>query len=138
MKDAATKSYSKKGMDIVEMNHKAIDAGATAFVKIDVPACLGQRCSTTPRHRPSSRASPSSSSMVKEILDPVGQDGRRQPAGLCLYGSRRPASSSRALRAYEKRGVAVTVPELGSRTSASSATSCAYVCPHATIRPVRS
>ena len=38
MKDAATKSYSKKGMDVVEMNHKAIDAGATAFVKIDVPA----------------------------------------------------------------------------------------------------
>ena len=38
MKDAATKSYSKKGMDIVEMNHKAIDAGATAFKKIEVPA----------------------------------------------------------------------------------------------------
>ena len=38
MKDAATTSYSKKGMDVVEMNHKAIDAGATAFKKIDVPA----------------------------------------------------------------------------------------------------
>ena len=38
MKDAATKSYLKKGQDIVDMNHRAIDAGATAFVKIDVPA----------------------------------------------------------------------------------------------------
>ncbi len=38
MKDAATKSYLKKGQDIVDMNHKAIDAGATAFKKIDVPA----------------------------------------------------------------------------------------------------
>ena len=38
MKDAATKSYSKKGMDVVANNHKAIDAGATAFKKIDVPA----------------------------------------------------------------------------------------------------
>ena len=38
MKDAATKSYLKKGQDIVDMNHKAIDAGATAYVKIDVPA----------------------------------------------------------------------------------------------------
>ena len=38
MKDAATKSYSKKGQDVVEMNHKAIDAGVSAFVKIDVPA----------------------------------------------------------------------------------------------------
>ena len=38
MKDAATKSYLKKGQDIVDMNHKAIDVGATAFVKIDVPA----------------------------------------------------------------------------------------------------
>ena len=38
MKDAATKSYLKKGQDVVDMNHKAIDAGASAFVKIDVPA----------------------------------------------------------------------------------------------------
>ena len=38
MKDAATKSYLKKGQDIVDMNHKAIDAGATAFVKVNVPA----------------------------------------------------------------------------------------------------
>ena len=38
MKDAATKSYLKKGQDVVDMNHRAIDAGATAFVKIDVPA----------------------------------------------------------------------------------------------------
>ena len=37
MKDAATKSYAKKGADIVDMNHKAIDAGATAFVQVDVP-----------------------------------------------------------------------------------------------------
>ena len=37
--------------------------------------------------------------------------------------------------AYEKRGVAVTVPDVGCRRSASSATSCAFVCPHATIRP---
>ena len=38
MKDAATKSYMKKGQDVVDCNHRAIDAGATAFVKIDVPA----------------------------------------------------------------------------------------------------
>ncbi len=41
MKDAATKSYLKKGQDIVDMNHKAIDIGATAYQKIDVPAGLG-------------------------------------------------------------------------------------------------
>ena len=38
MKDAATKSYLKKGQDVVDCNHRAIDAGATAYVKIDVPA----------------------------------------------------------------------------------------------------
>ena len=58
MKDAATKSYLKKGQDVVDMNHRAIDAGATAFVKIDVPAdwatCLIRK---TP---PSSRAAPNS------------------------------------------------------------------------------
>ena len=43
MKDAAEHSYAKKGMDVVEMNYKAIDAGATAYVKIDVPAALGRR-----------------------------------------------------------------------------------------------
>ena len=43
MKDAATHSYLKKGQDVVDMNHKAIDAGATAYKKFDVPACLGQR-----------------------------------------------------------------------------------------------
>ena len=38
MKDAATKSYLKKGQDVVDMNHRAIDAGATAFVQVEVPA----------------------------------------------------------------------------------------------------
>ena len=42
MEDAATKSYLKKGQDVVDMNHKAIDAGATAFVKID-EMCIRDR-----------------------------------------------------------------------------------------------
>ncbi|MFR0733690.1 MAG: 2-oxoacid:acceptor oxidoreductase family protein [Oscillospiraceae bacterium] len=44
MKDAAEHSYLKKGRDVVEKNWSAIDAGATAYVKIDVPADLGRRC----------------------------------------------------------------------------------------------
>ena len=59
MKDAATKSYLKKGQDVVDMNHRAIDAGATAFVKIDVPADWADLplIRKTP---PSSRAAPNS------------------------------------------------------------------------------
>ena len=57
MKDAATKSYAKKGADIVDMNHKAIDAGATAFVQVDVPEALedGRSGAKDLRHRWPSR-----------------------------------------------------------------------------------
>ena len=49
MKDAATHSYLKKGQDVVDMNHKAIDAGATAFKKFDGARLLGERSGCTPR-----------------------------------------------------------------------------------------
>ena len=42
MKDAATKSYLKKGQDVVDMNHRAIEAGATAFTQVEVPASWAQ------------------------------------------------------------------------------------------------
>ena len=58
MKDAATKSYMKKGQDVVDTNHRAIDAGATAYVKIDVPAAWADAADKAGRPL-SSPASPS-------------------------------------------------------------------------------
>ena len=78
MKDAATKSYSKKGMDVVEMNHKAIDAGATAFVKIDVPA---EWANAVDEAEPVKHEGPAALvEQVSTILDPVGRmDGDSLP-----------------------------------------------------------
>ncbi|MBQ4601945.1 MAG: pyruvate:ferredoxin (flavodoxin) oxidoreductase, partial [Clostridia bacterium] len=78
MKDAATKSYLKKGQDIVDMNHKAIDAGATAFVKIDVPADWADATDDTAKvaeNGPEKLAK-----MVDSIMKPVAKmDGDSLP-----------------------------------------------------------
>ena len=131
MKDAATKSYSKKGMDIVEMNHKAIDAGATAFVKIDVPADWATAADEA--DNTVLEGKPELVKMVKNILFPVGK----------MAGDTLPVSAfvdyvdgqfEQGASAYEKRGVAVTVPTWDA-TKCIQCNNCAYVCPHATIRP---
>ena len=131
MKDAATKSYSKKGMDIVEMNHKAIDAGATAFVKIDVPADWAT--ASDEADNTVLEGKPELVKMVKNILFPVGK----------MAGDTLPVSAfvdyvdgqfEQGASAYEKRGVAVTVPTWDA-TKCIQCNNCAYVCPHATIRP---
>ena len=94
MKDAATKSYSKKGMDIVEMNHKAIDAGATAFKKIDVPASWADAADDA---KPEElKGKPELVKMVKEILEPVGKmDGDSLPVLRVRRSCRRPVRAGR-------------------------------------------
>ena len=117
MKDAATKSYLKKGQDVVDMNHKAIDAGATAFVKIDVPASWKD---------------------AKDIADaptmkPVGKmNGDLLPVS--AFSDHVDGTFELGASAYEKRGVAVMVPEWNEETCVGC-NKCAFVCPHATIRP---
>ena len=131
MKDAATKSYSKKGMDIVANNHKAIDAGATAFVKIDVPAdwanAQDEPAAVTHEGRPE---------VVKQvvnIMEPVGRmDGDSLPVS--AFMDHVDGQFEQGASAYEKRGVAVTVPHWD-ETKCIQCNNCAYVCPHATIRP---
>ena len=82
MKDAATHSYLKKGQDIVDMNHKAIDAGATAYKKFDVPA---DWANAVDEAEPVKHEGPAALvEQVSTILDPVGQHGRRQPARVRL------------------------------------------------------
>ncbi|MBQ3816659.1 MAG: 2-oxoacid:acceptor oxidoreductase family protein, partial [Clostridia bacterium] len=131
MKEKAEASFAKKGRDIVEMNWKAIDAGATAFVKIDVPADWanavdGEKTST--ENGPEKLVK-----MVDGIMKPVGlMDGDSLPVSAFVdYAD---GTFEQGASAYEKRGVAVMVPEWNPDTCAKC-NKCAFVCPHATIRP---
>ena len=132
MKDAATKSYLKKGQDIVDMNHKAIDIGATAYQKIDVPADWADAQDEADTRELQGR--PEVVKMVKEVMEPIGRmDGDSLPVS-AFAGEHVDGSFEHGAAAYEKRGVAVTVPHWNEATCVQC-NQCAYVCPHATIRP---
>ena len=132
MKDAATKSYLKKGQDIVDMNHKAIDIGASAFKKIDVPADWADAADEVDNRDLQGR--PEVVKMVKDVMEPIGRmDGDSLPVS-AFAGEHVDGSFEHGAAAYEKRGVAVTVPQWNEATCVQC-NQCAYVCPHATIRP---
>ena len=133
MKDAATKSYAKKGQAIVDANHKAIDAGATAFVKFDVPADWADATDEAPAEVLTDAEKTAIAKQVKELMEPIARmDGDSLTVSAfkdCADGQFELGAS-----AYEKRGVAVMVPHWD-ETKCIQCNQCAYVCPHATIRP---
>ena len=132
MKDAATHSYLKKGQDVVDMNHKAIDTGATAFHKFEVPASWA-----TAEDKPAEEhlaGNADTVKMVKDIMEPVGRmDGDSLPVSAFANGHE-DGTFFQGAAAYEKRGVAVSVPEWDA-SKCIQCNQCSYVCPHATIRP---
>ena len=131
MKEKAKASYLKKGQDIVDMNYKAIDLGATAYKKIDVPADWANAVDTKPAKE--LKGKPELVKMVKDILEPVGKmDGDSLPVS--AFVDHVDGQFELGASAYEKRGVAVSVPTWDS-TKCIQCNQCAYVCPHATIRP---
>ena len=130
MKEKAQK-FMKKGKEIVEMNEKAIDAGATAYVKIAVPAEWANAtddAAVVTENGPAKLVK-----MVDSIMKPVGKmDGDSLPVS--AFVDHADGTFEQGAAAYEKRGVAVMVPEWNGSTCAQC-NKCAYVCPHATIRP---
>ena len=131
MKDAATHSYLKKGQDIVDMNHKAIDAGATAYKKFEVPADWADAQDVAETTKLSGK--PELVEQVQTILFPVGKmDGDSLPVS--AFVKHADGQFELGAAAYEKRGVAVSVPTWDAN-KCIQCNSCAYVCPHATIRP---
>ncbi len=130
MKEKAQK-FMKKGKEIVEMNEKAIDAGATAYVKIDVPA---EWANATDDVQETTEKGPAKLvKMVDSIMKPVGKmDGDSLPVS--AFVDHADGTFEQGASAYEKRGVAVMVPEWNPDTCVQC-NKCAYVCPHATIRP---
>ena len=131
MKDAATHSYLKKGQDVVDMNHKAIELGASAYVKIDVPADWADAADAAPAAAPEGREK--TVKMVTDLLDPIGRmDGDSLPVS--AFNDYVDGTFEHGASAYEKRGTAVTVPTWDAEKCVQC-NQCAYVCPHATIRP---
>ena len=133
MKDAATRSYAKKGDDVVKMNHDAIDAGATAYVKVDVPESW-KNCTDDDYSVEVKGDNKEVVDFVKDIQQKVnGQQGNTIPVSVVKKYETGWTPSGTA--AYEKRGVATDVP-VWDATKCIECNQCSYVCPHAAIRPV--
>ena len=131
MKEAAKKSYSKKGDAVVEMNYKAIDAGADALHKVDVPADWADAVDAA--DDAALAGNPATVKMVKEIMNPVGaMNGDSLPVS--AFVDHVDGQFELGASAYEKRGVAVTVPTWDVQ-KCIQCNQCAFVCPHACIRP---
>jgi len=131
MKEAATHSYLKKGQDVVDTNHKAIDLGATAFQKFEVPASW--KSATDEDTTITLQGTPETVKMVQDIMEPVGRmDGDSLPVS--SFVPHADGTFFQGAAAYEKRGVAVSVPAWNEQTCIQC-NLCSYVCPHATIRP---
>ena len=131
MKDAAEHSYLKKGRDVVEKNWNAIDAGATAYEKVEVPASWATaEVVKTEEHL---EGAADTVATVKNILRPIGRmDGYSLPVS--AFEGNPDGQFPLGAAAYEKRGVAVMVPEWDPK-KCIQCNNCAFVCPHATIRP---
>ena len=131
MKDAALHSYLKKGQDVVDMNYAAIDAGATAYVKVEVPAEWANAVDHTEAKTKTGREK--TVKMVTSILDPVDKmDGDSLPVS--AFVDHADGTFELGAAAYEKRGIAVSVPKWDAE-KCIQCNKCAFVCPHATIRP---
>ena len=132
MKDAATKSYSKKGDAVVAANHKAIDAGATAFHKFEVPADWAS--ATDAPADDDLKGREAIVKQVRELLGPINRmDGDSLPVSAFVDNA--DGTWELGASAYEKRGTAVMVPRWDPE-QCIQCNNCAYVCPHAAIRPI--
>ena len=126
MKDAILKTYGKKGENIVNMNYLAVDKGIESVVKIDVPASWAD---AVDEEAPEKDAP----DFIKNILEPINrQKGDELPVS--AFKGMEDGTFPQGTAKYEKRGIAVDVPEW-QMDKCIQCNQCAYVCPHAAIRP---
>ena len=127
MKDAARKSYASKGDAVVAKNVAAIDEGAQKCVEVAVPASWAD----APLDEPADQANVPA--VVENILRPVNaQKGDSLPVS--AFAGYEDGVIDMGLTAYEKRGIAVKTPAWNAE-ACIQCNRCAFVCPHAAIRP---
>ena len=132
MKAAAKKSYMKKGQAIVDMNYAAIDRGMEDLKKVEIPADWANAVDNSVADKAEGNGALVED--VNEILKPVNAyKGNKLPVSTFMDHVDGTAPNGSA--AYEKRGIAVDVPEWNPE-NCIQCNRCAIVCPHAVIRPV--
>lgn len=132
MKDAATKSYSKKGDAIVAMNHAAIDNGAQKLTKIDIPSNW-KDAKDENLFGMASEGRKEVLAFVNNIQKPINAcDGNSLPVS--VFRDMADGTLPQGTSAYEKRGIAVDVATW-IQENCIQCNLCSYVCPHAVIRP---
>ena len=133
MKEKALASYAKKGDDIVQMNYKAIDAGAEALVKVEIPEDW--------KNCPDEDFSKVATVGDQKVLDYVNNIQKKVNAckgdslTVADFKDYADGEMPQGTAAYEKRGIAVDVP-VWKHDNCIQCNQCAFVCPHAVIRPV--
>ena len=129
LKQAVVTSYGKKGEKVVNMNNAAIDSGVDAIVKIDVPASWANAVDEEVA------ATKEIPSFIKEIVEPMNrQEGFGLPVSTFVKHGMEDGTFMAGTAAYEKRGIAINVPEWVPE-NCIQCNQCAVVCPHAAIRP---
>ena len=127
LKDAVVTSYGKKGQKVVDMNNAAIDKGVESIVKIDIPESWKDAKDEEVENNHKM------TEFVKNIVIPMNrQEGDSLPVS--TFMGMEDGTFEAGTAAYEKRGIAVNVPEWVPE-KCIQCNQCAYVCPHAAIRP---
>ncbi|HTH13746.1 MAG TPA: pyruvate:ferredoxin (flavodoxin) oxidoreductase, partial [Spirochaetia bacterium] len=129
MKEAIKKSYGKKGEEVVRMNNEAVDQGAKALVQVEVKA-EWKKLSDKVTIAGSAADAPV---FIREVVDMINSQ-QGDLLKVSAFKGREDGTWPNATASYEKRGIAVNVPEWVS-DACIQCNQCAYVCPHAVIRP---
>jgi len=128
LKEEVEKSYGNKGQDVVDMNFRAVETGFEKIHRVQVPESWKQAEDAAPSYDPAMPA------FVRDIILPMNhQEGDKIPVS--AFVGREDGTFPLGITAWEKREISITVPRWYS-DKCIQCNQCAYVCPHAVIRPV--
>ena len=129
LKGAIKKTYGKKGDEIVNMNYAAVDMAAEALKKVEVPASWAN----AEAEEAAKGGCPATPAFIKEVVQPMNaQQGDKLPVS--AFSGREDGTFPMGTSRYEKRMIAIDVPKWVPE-NCIQCNQCAYVCPHAAIRP---